>query len=76
MSSPSDRAGTTRAATRSLVDGSSDSQGERPPVSRGAPRRERASTITRTGVRVADAVPSARVTRVTTASNSRAVGAR
>ncbi len=87
MSSPSDRAGTTRAATRSRVDGSSDSQGERPPVSRdaprpgrppnprGAPRRERASTITSTGVRVASTVPSAWVTRVTSASNSRAVGA-
>lgn len=75
--SPPDSAGASRAATRNRVDGSSDSQGERPPGSRGEPLGERASTITSTGVRVATTAPfpPARVTRRTSASSSTAVGA-
>ena len=69
--SPLVREGASRAVTRSRVDGSSPSQGERS----GPPADEPGSTINSTGARVSTTVPSVCSTRRTSASISTETGA-
>lgn len=64
--------GTTRAVTRTLVEGRRESQGE---PCRSRATRAPASTISSTGVRVSATVPSGFSTRLTSALSRMAVGA-